>query len=118
MKFKGFAGWKWEDEFQKALSTYKPHADDAAVERMRSSLVGQIRTVALAPAPRQPLLDVVPGQHLLAEFPPFALRDDVAGMGPMRCSSREGFHGRSMLIRVPSVWRFRPSQAASVATPA
>src|ERR1700738_1550534 len=39
MKFKGFAGWKWEDEFQKALSTYKPHADDAAVERMRSSLV-------------------------------------------------------------------------------
>jgi len=37
MKFKGFAGWKWEDKFQKALSTYKPHADDAAVERMRSS---------------------------------------------------------------------------------
>ena len=31
MKCKGFVGWKWEDEFQKALSAYKQHIDDAAV---------------------------------------------------------------------------------------
>src|ERR1700760_64110 len=37
-------------------------------------------------------------------------------MRPIRCSSREGFHGRSTLISVPRVWRFKPSQAASVAT--
>ena len=37
-------------------------------------------------------------------------------MRPIRCSSREGFHGRSTLISVPRVWRFSPSQAASVAT--
>jgi hypothetical protein len=31
MKCKGFVGWKREDEFQKALSAYKQHVDDAAV---------------------------------------------------------------------------------------
>ena len=37
-------------------------------------------------------------------------------MRPMRCSRRDGFHGRSTSISVPRVWRFSPSQAASVAT--
>jgi hypothetical protein len=39
-----------------------------------------IETFPLAPAPRQPFLDVIPRQHLLAELPSFALRDDVAGV--------------------------------------
>src|SRR5712692_3942192 len=37
-------------------------------------------------------------------------------MRPIRCSSRDGFHGKSTLISAPSVCRFNPSQAASVAT--
>jgi hypothetical protein len=37
-------------------------------------------------------------------------------MRPRRCSSRDGFQGRSTLISVPRVCRFSPSQAASVAT--
>jgi len=32
------------------------------------------------PSTRQPLLDVVPRQHLLVQLPAFALRDDVAGV--------------------------------------
>ena len=37
-------------------------------------------------------------------------------MRPSRCSRRDGFHGKSTLMSVPRVWRFKPSQAASVAT--
>ncbi|NYG44879.1 hypothetical protein GGD67_002327 [Bradyrhizobium sp. IAR9] len=33
-----------------------------------------------SPHPRQPLLHVVPGQHLLAELPPLSFRRDVAGV--------------------------------------
>ncbi len=32
------------------------------------------------------------------------------------CGTTNGFQGRSTLIKVPSVWRFRPSHAAPVAT--
>jgi hypothetical protein len=39
MKFNGFVGWKWEDEFRKTVATYKPNAEDAAVERMRLFIV-------------------------------------------------------------------------------
>jgi hypothetical protein len=35
-------------------------------------------------------------------------------MRPLRCSKRVGFHGKSKLISVPSRWRLRPSDAASV----
>jgi hypothetical protein len=37
-------------------------------------------------------------------------------MRPIRCSSREGFHGRSTLISVPRVCRFSPLHASSIAT--
>lgn len=39
MKFQGFAGWKWEDDFRAAISAFRPDADDAAVERMKISVV-------------------------------------------------------------------------------
>ena len=39
MKLNGFVDWRWEDEFRKAVATYKPNADDAAVERMRLFIV-------------------------------------------------------------------------------
>jgi hypothetical protein len=35
-------------------------------------------------------------------------------MRPFRCSRRVGFHGKSILINVPSRWRLSPSDAASV----
>jgi hypothetical protein len=35
LKFEGFAAWKWEAEFQQALNTHKPDADDVAIGRMR-----------------------------------------------------------------------------------
>ncbi|KAF5032932.1 hypothetical protein DSECCO2_612010 [anaerobic digester metagenome] len=35
---------------------------------------------------------------------------------PFRCSNLVGFHGKSRLISVLSVWRLRPSLAASVPT--
>jgi hypothetical protein len=41
LKFEGFASWKWEAEFQRALKMHKPEADDAAVARMRLEIVTQ-----------------------------------------------------------------------------
>lgn len=41
LKFEGFAAWKWEVEFQQALETHKPDADDAAVGRIRLEIVTQ-----------------------------------------------------------------------------
>lgn len=39
MSFQGFAAWKWEDEFRAAISSHRPDADDAVVERMKLSIV-------------------------------------------------------------------------------
>lgn len=47
MKFKGFRGWNWEDEFQNALSAYKPNASDAVVQRMRLTIVENFVTFVL-----------------------------------------------------------------------
>ena len=80
MKFKGFAGWKWEDEFQKALSNYKPHADDAALERMRSSLVADFVEFVL--------------EAVNEEFG-FGLFVDVEGL------SVEGIVGGSAFLQAP-----------------
>lgn len=41
LKFEGFAAWNWETEFQQALKTHKPNADDAAVDRMRLEIATQ-----------------------------------------------------------------------------
>jgi hypothetical protein len=41
LAFKGFATWNWEAEFQQALLSYKPDADDTAVDRMRLEIVTQ-----------------------------------------------------------------------------
>lgn len=41
LKFESFAAWKWEAEFQQALKTHKPDADDAAVGRIRLEIVTQ-----------------------------------------------------------------------------
>jgi hypothetical protein len=35
LAFKGFDDWKWETEFQQALTLHKPNADAKAVDRMR-----------------------------------------------------------------------------------
>lgn len=37
MSFQGFAACQWEDEFRAAISSHRPDADDAVVERMRLS---------------------------------------------------------------------------------
>ena len=53
-------------------------------------------------------------------IPEIATGDDLGGcslrsMRPLRCSMREGFHGRSKWIRsAQRVWRLMPSRAASV----
>jgi hypothetical protein len=39
LKFKGFAVWNWETDFQQALTAYMPHADDPAVDRMRIRII-------------------------------------------------------------------------------
>jgi hypothetical protein len=39
LKFNDFTRWKWEAEFQKALTAYKPDADNLAVDRMRLEIV-------------------------------------------------------------------------------
>lgn len=41
LKFESFDAWDWEGEFQEALKTYKPHADDAAIGRMRLEILTQ-----------------------------------------------------------------------------
>jgi hypothetical protein len=39
MKFRGFAAWKWEDDFRAAVSAFRPDADDAVLRRIRISIV-------------------------------------------------------------------------------
>ncbi|WP_461327737.1 hypothetical protein [Bradyrhizobium huanghuaihaiense] len=41
MKFESFDAWDWEGEFQEALKTHKPHADDVAIGRMRLEILSQ-----------------------------------------------------------------------------
>jgi hypothetical protein len=39
LKFKGFAGWDWESEFQKAMNAYRPDANGEVVDRIRLGIV-------------------------------------------------------------------------------
>ncbi|UEM13225.1 hypothetical protein J4G43_002400 [Bradyrhizobium barranii subsp. barranii] len=39
MKFRGFAGWKWEDDFRAAISAFRPDADEEVLRRIRVSIL-------------------------------------------------------------------------------